>query len=457
MRKYDVIIIGSGQGGNPLAHKLADQKWKVALIERDQLGGTCVNVGCTPTKTMIASARIAHYARIATGFGVHTGSVEVRLKEVVRRKNKMVQQWRDGQQRHVDTRRSLHLYRAHARFVDSHTIDVDGTRLRSDSIVIDTGARARIPQLDGIHESGYLTSTTMMDVQDVPDHLIVLGGNYIGLEFGQMFRRFGSKVTVIEKANRLIAREDEEVSTTLQRVLEQEKMTFYLGAEAKKITRTSRGISLSFASGNGRKKTVTGSHLLVAVGRVPNTDDLGLEAAGVTTDPNGYIETDEYLRTSTPGVWAIGDVKGGPAFTHIAYDDHFIVLDQLLDRKGRTTRDRLVPYAMYTDPELGRVGLSEREAREKGYKLKVGCIPMEQVARAKERGETAGLMKVVVDADTDLILGAAILGSEGGELVQTLMALMMTGAPWTTFQNAVFIHPTLTEGFFTLMENVKKV
>lgn len=457
MRKYDIIIIGSGQGGNPLAHKLADKKWKVALVERDQLGGTCVNVGCTPTKTMIASARIAHYARIAAKFGVHTGDVQVHIKDVVKRKNHMVKQWRDGQQRHVDTRRSLHVYKEHARFLDAHTIDAGGTKLRADAIVIDTGARPRIPGIDGLHESGYLTSTTIMDVTELPEHLIVLGGNYIGLEFGQMFRRFGSKVTVLDKANRLISREDEEISSALQQVLEKEKITFHLGTETKKITRTSRGISISFAYGNGRKKTVTGSHLLVAVGRVPNTDDLGLDAAGVKTDQNGYIETDKYLQTSVPGIWAIGDVKGGPAFTHIAYDDHFIVLDQLLGKKARTTNDRLIPYAMYTDPELGRVGLSEWEAREKGYNIKVGCITMEQVARAKERGETAGLMKVIIDADTDALLGAAILGAEGGELVQTLMALMMVGAPWTTFQNAVFIHPTLTEGFFTLMESVKEV
>lgn len=458
-KNYDAIIIGSGQAGNPLAHKLADDGWTVALIERDHLGGSCVNYGCTPTKTMIASARMAHYARRSADFGVETGAVTVDLQKIVERKNRIVQQWRSGQEAQVEKRPSLDLYHGTGRFVGPHTIAVDEVELSSEHIFINTGARPRYLNIPGLEDVDVLTNRNIMDLEQVPEHLLVLGGSYIGLEFGQMFRRFGSRVTIIEYGNQIAPREDEDVAQALQEALEAEGITFHLGAQASSVRSTAAGPAVTVAYGDDRSEEIAGTHLLLAVGRVPNTDALNLEAAGVETDRRGFVVVNERLETTAPGIWALGDVKGGPAFTHISYDDHLIVYENLVNkaRPARTTEGRIVPYALFTDPELGRVGLTEKEARAAGYNLKVGSIPMAWVARAIERDETAGLMKIVIDADTDRILGAAILGSEGGELVQTLMALMMADAPWTLFEKAVYIHPTLTEGFFTLMDNVKEV
>jgi pyruvate/2-oxoglutarate dehydrogenase complex dihydrolipoamide dehydrogenase (E3) component len=451
---YDAIVIGSGQGGNPLAHKLADADWSVALVEREHLGGTCVNYGCTPTKTMVASARTAHVARRAADFGVRAGPVDVRLDEVVARKDEVVRQWRQSQQDAVAERPTLDLYWGHARFTGPHTVDVDGTTLESDRIVINVGTRPRTPDLDGLDGVEYLTNRTILDVTEQPEHLLVLGGSYIGLEFGQMFRRFGSRVTVLDRNDHIVHREDPEVSDTLQEALEAEGMTFHLATQAQRVVQDGDYLALTLADADGRTRTLTGSHLLVAAGRTPNTDDLGLDAAGVATDERGYVETDEHLQTSVDGIWVLGDAKGGPQFTHISYNDHFVVLDQFTGAGERTVAERQVPYALYTDPELGRVGLTEQAARDAGYRLKVGTLPMNRVARAIERGETAGLMKVVIDADTDRLLGAAILGPEGGELIHVLMTLMWAGAPWTTLRHAVYIHPTLAEGFFALMEQV---
>ena len=455
--EYDAIVIGSGQGGGPMAHKLADLGWKVALVEREYLGGSCVNYGCTPSKTMIASASVAHNARRAPEFGIYVGNVTVNLAEVVARKNKVVLQWRQGQQEQVERRPTLDLYRGHGRFTGSHTIEVNGQILTSKHIFIDTGTRPRIVPIPGLDEVEYLTNRNIMDLTETPEHLIILGGSYLGLEFGQMFRRFGSRVTIVERGNQIMSREDEEVAQTLQEALEGEGIIFHLGKEATRVARGGRGLEVMISYQDGGIQTLSGSHLLLAAGQVPNSDDLGLEAAGIETDEDGYIEVNERLETSVPGVWAIGDVKGGPAFTHVSYDDHLIIYDNLIHNKNRSIKDRIIPYALYTDPELGRVGLTETAAREAGYSLKVGQIPMARVARAIERGETAGLMKVVVNGDNDRILGAAILGTAGGELVQTLMALMMAGAPYTVFEKAMFIHPTLTEGFFALMDNVEPV
>jgi pyruvate/2-oxoglutarate dehydrogenase complex dihydrolipoamide dehydrogenase (E3) component len=454
---YDAIVIGSGQGGNPLAHKLADRGWRVALIERDQLGGSCVNYGCTPTKTMLASARIAHYARRAPDFGIETGEVQVNLAEVVARKNRLVRQWREGQEGHVARRPSLDLYRGEGRFTAAHVVAVNETLLTADHIFINTGLRPRIPDIPGLNEVDYFTNRNIMDLTELPEHLVVLGGNYVGLEFGQMFRRFGSRVSVIEMNDQITPREDEDVARALQQALEAEGIRFYLASEARRVRPAAGGVELAIERGDGSTETLTGSHLLLATGRIPNTERLGLDAAGIETDERGFIGANERLETNVSGVWAIGDVKGGPAFTHISYDDHLIVYDNLVNGKARTTAGRLVPYALFTDPELGRVGLSEKEARQAGYPLKIGSVPMAQVARAIERDETAGLMKVVIDAANDRLLGAAILGSDGGELVQSLMVLMMAGAPWTLLEKAVYIHPTLAEGFFTLMDNVVAV
>ena len=456
MADYDAIVIGAGQAGPPLAHKLADLGQRVALIEREHLGGSCINYGCTPTKAMIASARIAHYARRGADFGVHT-DVRVDLREVVARKDALVKQWRDGQQGHVDRRDTLDLYRGHGRFTGAHEVEVNGEKLTSERIVINTGTRPRFLDIPGLGEIDVLTNRNIMDLTEVPEHLIVLGGNYLGLEFGQMFSRFGSKVTVVEINGQITPREDEDVAKTLQEALEEEGMTFHLGASASKVARTASGIEVTIEpKGGGASTTLEGTHLLMSIGQAPNSDDMGLDVAGIETD-RGWIKTNGKLETSVPGVWALGDIRGGPAFTHISYDDHLVLYDNLIEGKDRSIDSRLVPYALYTDPELGRIGLSEREAREAGYPLKVGSIPMAWVARAIERSETKGMMKIVINAENDRILGAAILGAEGGELIQTIMTLMLADQPWTLFQRRMFIHPTLTEGFFTLMDNVQTV
>lgn len=454
---YDAIVIGSGQAGTPLAHKLADRGWKVALIEKEYLGGSCINYGCTPTKTMMASARLAHYARRAPGMGVKTGEVSVDLGAVVARKNEIVQGWREGQQEHAENRPTLDLHRGVARFTGRRTVAVNGLRLTADHVFINTGTSPRVLDIPGLDEVRYLTNRTILDLTSLPEHLLVVGGSYVGLEFGQMFRRFGSQVTIVEYGDQIARREDEDVAQTLQEALEAEGITFHLGATGRRVAQDGQGIEMVIEHREGASETVRGSHLLLAVGRTPNTEALNLDAAGIETDDHGYIEVNGYLETSAPGVWALGDVKGGPAFTHISYDDHLIVYDNVVNGRRRSIDGRVVPYALFTDPELGRVGLTERAARKAGYELKVGKIPMSWVARAIERGETAGLMKVVINAEDDRILGAAILGPEGGELVQTLMTLMMADAPWTRFEGATFIHPTLAEGFFTLMDNVEPV
>lgn len=455
MTNYDAIIVGSGQGGGPLAHKLADLGQKVALIEREHLGGSCINYGCTPTKTMVASARVAHYARRGPEFGVRTGNVEIDFAKVIARKNEMVLSWRGGQQSQADKRDTLDLVRGHGRFTGPHEIEVNGLTLTSERIFIDTGTRARIIPIPGLDEVPYLTNREILDLDTLPEHLLVLGGNYLGLEFGQMFLRFGSKVSVVEVNDRIASKEDEDVSQTLNDILSEEGIAFHLGHKATRVARTASGIELTIEAGDGATKTLTGSHLLVAIGRTPNTDDLGLDAAGIETDKHGNIRVNDKLETNVPGVWAIGDVKGGPAFTHVSYDDHLVIYDNLINGKDRSIKGRVVPYSMFTDPELGRVGLTETEAREAGYKLKVGTMPMEHVARAIERGETKGMAKVVINAENDRILGATYLGPEGGDLVQTLMTLMLADAPWTVFKQRMFTHPTMTEGFFTLMDNVK--
>lgn len=455
--EYDAIIIGSGQGGGPLAHKLADLAWKVAFLEKDHLGGSCVNYGCTPTKTMIASSRMAHYARRASQFGVHVGDVSVNMQEVVARKNKLVAEWRGGQEHQATSRPTLDLYRGHGRFVGPSSVEVNGQVLVGKHIFINTGTRPGTLPIPGLDQIDYLTNRNIMELDAVPEHLLILGGNYLGLEFGQMFRRFGSKVTVLELNGQIVPREDEDVSQSLQEALEAEGMTFHLGAKTQRVAKVGEQIGLTFEDSEGVERTVQGSHLLMAIGRQPNSDDLGLDAAGIETDKRGFIKVNERLETNVPGVWAFGDVKGGPAFTHVAYDDHLIVYENLINGKAETTAGRLVPYALFTDPELGRVGLTEKDARAAGYKLKVGKIPMAWVARAIERDETAGMMKIVINAENDRILGATILGSEGGEVVQVLMALMMADAPWTLFFRSIFIHPTLVEGFFSLMDNVEDV
>jgi pyruvate/2-oxoglutarate dehydrogenase complex dihydrolipoamide dehydrogenase (E3) component len=456
MSRYDAVVIGSGQAGNPLSQKLADQGWTVALVEKEHLGGTCINTGCTPTKTMVASAQVAHYARSAGNWGVHTGAVSVDLAGVVARKDKVVSQWRSGIQRKIEARKNLHLYRGQARFVGPQRLRVGEEELESSRIFINTGTRPAIPRLEGLDRVDYLTNASIMQLREVPEHLLVLGGGYIGLEFGQMFRRFGSQVTDVHRGDQILPREDADVTLELQKTLEKEGIRFVLQANTTHVEKQNGQVVLTVQTG-GSSQTVRGSHLLVATGRRPNTDDLGLESAGVQRSPEGFIKVNGRLETNVPGIWALGDVKGGPAFTHISFNDYQIVYANLIEGKNQSIDHRLVPYAVFTDPQLGRVGLTEKEARAAGHKLKVGKIPTAWVARAIERDETAGLMKVVIDAATDRILGAAILATEGGELVQILGFVMLAGAPYTLLKGAVYIHPTLAEGFWTLMEEVKPV
>ena len=454
--KYDAIVIGSGQAGNPLSHQLADLGWTVALIEKSHLGGTCINTGCTPTKTMVHRAQVAHYARHAARWGVQSGQVSVDLAKIVLQKDQIVQSFRDGQQRQVDRRPNLRLYRGQARFVSPHQIKVGEHLLESEKIFIDTGARPLIPSIPGLDTVDYLTNESIMELTQLPVHLIILGGGYIGLEFGQMFRRFGSRVTVIHHSGQILPREDPEVASELQKALAAEGVDFLLNTRTTAVEKKDGSIILAVEGSHGQS-TVTGSNLLVATGRLPNSDDLGVDKAGIETDKKGFIKVNGRLETNVPGIWALGDVKGGPAFTHISYNDFQIVYGNLVEGRTLSVDNRIVPYCVFTDPQLGGVGMTEKEARAKGYKLKVGKIPMTSVARAIERDETAGLMKIVVDAMNDYILGASILSSEAGELVQILGTLMLSNQPYTLLKGAIYIHPTLAEGFFSLMEDVKPV
>jgi pyruvate/2-oxoglutarate dehydrogenase complex dihydrolipoamide dehydrogenase (E3) component len=387
----------------------------------------------------------------------------VDLASVVRRKDAIVESFRSGQQRKVDSRESLDLYRGHGRFVSPRRIEINGQTIESKRIFINTGTRSDIPKIDGMGSVPYLTNSAIMELQQVPEHLMVLGGGYIGLEFGQMFRRFGSNVTVVHRDDQLLTREDADVVKELQSSLEAEGVEFVMNATTRSVQRSKGGISLEVDAPSLPSRTpstlpsrnISGSHLLIATGRRPNTDDLGLEHAGVETDERGFVKVNRRLETNVPGIWALGDVKGGPAFTHISYNDFQVLYANVIEGKDEGIDKRIVPYSVFTDPQLGRVGMTETEARAKGYKLKIGKIPMSWVARAIERDETAGVMKLVVDATTDRVLGAAILALEGGELVQMLGVLMLANLPYTLLKGAIYIHPTLAEGFFTLMEEVK--
>ena len=438
--KYDAIVIGSGQGGNPLAYRLADLGWTVALVEKAHLGGTCINTGCTPTKTMVASAQVAHYTRNAARWGVHAGDMRVDLPAVVARKNRIVESFRAGQQNRVDARKSLHLRRGLARFTGPHQLRVEGELLESERIFIDTGARPDIPSVPGLEHVDYLTNASIMELKRAPEHLLVLGGGYIGLEFGQMFRRFGSQVTVIHHSDQILPREDGDVVAELQMALEAEGMSFLLNVQTSRVEKSEGGVRLVVESSNG-PATPIGTQLLVATGRKPNTDELDLDKAGVETDKSGFIKVNGRLETNVPGIWALGDVKGGPAFTHVSFNDFQVIYSNLVESRNLTIDNRIVPYSVFTDPQLGGVGMTEKEARRRGYRLKIGKLPMKSVARAIERDETAGLMKIVVDASNDHILGASILAAEGGELVQIIATLMFVGAPYTALNGAMYIHP----------------
>jgi pyruvate/2-oxoglutarate dehydrogenase complex dihydrolipoamide dehydrogenase (E3) component len=454
--KCDAIIIGAGQAAKPLAYALSDRGMNIVFIERAYLGGTCVNTGCTPTKTMVASAQVAFYARNAARWGVRAADVGVDLPAIVARKNRVVENARGAIQKRVDKTANIKYLHEHARFTGPHQVKAGAETFESDKIFIDTGTRPAVPQIKGIDSVPFLTNATIMELQEVPAHLAILGGGYIGLEFGQMFRRFGSRVTIVHRGERLLAGEDADIAQAMQKALEGEGIEFQFDAKTTHVTNRDGQIELAYDTKQGAK-TLLASQLLVATGRTPNTDNLGLDQTGIATDERGYIKVNDRLETNVPGIWALGDVNGGPAYTHISYHDYQIVYGNLYEGKNLTTKNRYLPYSLFTDPQLGRVGITESAARASGRKFKMGTFPMSSVARAIERDETAGLMKIVVDADSDKILGASILGSEGGEIVQILGAMMLADAPYTVLKGAVFIHPTLAEGFFGLLESVKAV
>jgi pyruvate/2-oxoglutarate dehydrogenase complex dihydrolipoamide dehydrogenase (E3) component len=457
MAKYDAIVIGAGQGGKPLALSFAKLGWKVAYIEKKWLGGTCINTGCTPTKTMIMSAQVAHYARDAARWGVRSSSVSVDMAAVIKRKRDIVLNYRKGNEDKVATAGpNLYFVHAHATFTGPHTVEAGGEILESEKIFIDTGTRPAVPKIEGLDSVPYFTNESLMEFESLPEHLIVLGGGYIGMEFGQMYQRFGSKVTVIQRDKQILPSEDEDIATTLQKALEGEGVEFRLGATAKRVAKRGDGIDVT-VSVNGKDEVISGSHLLVATGRTPNTDRMGLDKAGVELDRHGFVQVNGRMETSVPGVWALGDVKGGPAFTHISYNDYQMLYANIIDGKNCSIINRFLPYAVFTDPELGRVGITERQARASGKKFKMGTYPVAYVSRAVERGETAGLMKVIVDAEDDCVLGAAVLGVSGGEVIQILGTLILTKSPYTTLKEVVYIHPTMAEGFWSLLDEVKVV
>ena len=451
MGKYDAIVIGSGQAGPSLAVRLAKSGMQVALIEREHYGGTCVNDGCTPTKTLVASARMAHMARRAAEFGVTLGGpVGLDMKAVMARKDRIVQQSVDSLTEWLQGTAGLDLIRGHARFTGPDAVAVDGKALTAPKVFINVGGRAALPDWPGIDSVPVLTNTGMMSLDVLPEHLIVVGGSYIGLEFAQMFRRFGAQVTVLEVGERLIAREDPEVSAEVRAILEREGVRFLLGVRDARVERHGEQIRVRCHAG-GDEHEFIGSHLLAAVGRQPNTDDLGLQAAGIAIDSRGFIVVDDQLRTSVPGVWALGDANGRGAFTHTSYNDFEIVAANLLDGEHRSVNDRIPAYALFTDPPLGRVGMSEAQVRATGRPALVSVMPMSRVGRARERSETQGFMKVLVDAQTERIVGASMLCIEGDEIVHSLLDVMAADASYRIVQRAVHIHPTVSELIPTLL------
>ena len=454
-RKYDAIVIGTGQAGPSLAARLAKEGMKTAIVERKLFGGTCVNVGCIPTKSLVASARAAHMARRAADFGVVVdGDVTVDMNQVKARKDEIVRQSNEGVEKWLKSVSGLDVFEGHARFSSTTDISVNGETLSAEKVFINVGGRATVPDMPGLDQVDYLTNSSMMEVDFLPEHLIVIGGSYIGLEFGQMYRRFGSRVTIVQRGDRLIPRDDEDVAQAVKDTLEAEGIDVRLNAECTSVEKRGERIAVKLDSKSGANE-VLGSHLLLAVGRRPNTDELGLEAAGIETDSRGFIRVDDELRTNVPGIWALGDVNGRGAFTHTSYNDFEIVVANLFDNDPRRVTDRITAYGLYIDPPLGRVGMTELEVRNSGRKALIGKMPMTRVGRARERSETQGFMKILVDAETKKILGASILGIGGDEIVHSILDVMYAGAPYTTIQRAVHIHPTVTELIPTMLGDLR--
>ena len=459
-QQYDAVVIGAGQGGSPLAGVLAGAGRKTAIIEREHVGGTCINEGCTPTKTMVASARVAYLDRRSADYGVQNGPVNVDMVEVRRRKRDIVETFRGGSEQRIENTENLDLIPGEARFTGPKALEVrlDGgetVRVSAENVFINVGARpGRVP-VDGLDDVPTLDSTTIMELDEVPQRLLVLGGGYVGLEFAQMFRRFGSEVAVVQRGPQLLAREDADIAEAVAEILHQDGVEVLLGTEAQSIRQDkSGGIKLTVNGPDG-EDTLSGSHLLVAAGRPPNTDGLNLRAAGVETDGRGFVKVDERLETNVPGVYALGDVKGGPAFTHVSYNDYQVIEANLLHAGDATITDRLVPYTVFMDPQLGRVGLGEAAARGQGRDVRVASMPMAHVARALEMDESRGMMKAVVDGGTGEILGCAILGIEGGEIMAMIQIAMMGNLPYTALRDGMFAHPTLAESLNSLFATVE--
>jgi pyruvate/2-oxoglutarate dehydrogenase complex dihydrolipoamide dehydrogenase (E3) component len=441
--ELDVIVIGSGQAGVPLATRLAGAGRRVLLAERGELGGTCVNTGCTPTKTLVASARAAHVARTAHRLGVRAGAVEVDLPAVVARKDALVRTWQEGVARRIAAAGpGLRLVRAHARLVGDRAVEVGGERHRAAAVILNVGARPAEPPIPGLRGVPWLDNRRLMQLRALPAHLVVLGGGYVGCELAQAYRRFGAAVTIVEPGPHLLGHEDVEASEALEGVFRQEGLALHLGARAEEVSAAAQGISVRLSSG----AVVEGSHLLVATGRRPNTDDLGCEAGGVALDERGFVRVDDRYGTSAPGVYAVGDCTGGPQFTHAAWDDHRLLFDVLAGKPGRGRGDRLIPYAAYTDPQVAGVGLTEREAKARGIRHVVASLPFGRVARAVETDERAGLLRVLLDPAAERILGASIVGAEAGELIHVFAALMQAGAPARTIVEMEVVHPSFAEG-----------
>ena len=452
---YDAIIIGTGQAGPSLAVRLASAGMKVAIVERKRFGGTCVNTGCIPTKTLVASARAAHIARSASEYGVRIdSSIYIDMKKVKERKEDVVRRSNEGVEKWLKSTQNLTVYEGHARFEDTYQVRVGDELLEADKIFINVGGRAATPPLPGLDQVSYFTNSTMMEVDFLPEHLIVIGGSYIGLEFAQMYRRFGSEVTIVEMGPRLIQREDEDVSENINTILENEGINIRLSAECIALEKRGDKVAVNVDCKSG-DKTVVGSHALLAVGRVPNTADLGLENTSVALDQRGYIQVDDQLGTNVPGIYALGDCNGRGAFTHTSYNDYEIVTANLLDGDRRRVSDRITAYALYIDPPLGRAGMTETEVRKSGRKALIAKRPMARVGRAVEKGETQGFMKVLVDAETKEILGASLLGIECDEVIHSILDVMYAKAPYTVIQRAMHIHPTVTELIPTMLGELK--
>ncbi len=456
-KNFDAIIIGAGQGGTPLATTLAKAGWQVALVERNHVGGTCINYGCTPTKTMIASARIAYLIKQAENYGINLTLKSIDLSKIVQRKQEIVDSFRDGSKNQLLSTSGLSFIEGEASFIGKKEIVVslqnqEKKYLKAEKIIINTGTSPAIPEIDGLANVKYLDSTAIMELTSIPEHLLIIGGGYVGLEFGQMFNRFGSKVTIIQRNSQLLPNEDKDISQEISSILQKEGLSIHLETEVIKVNSSEKKKISLILKEKKKEKIVEGTHLLVATGRIPNTSALDLNATGIKTAKDGSIPVNISLETIVPGIFAIGDVNGGPKFTHISYDDFRIITNNILHKKNTHTTGRLLPYVVFIDPQLGRIGLTEKKAKDLGYDYQVAKMPMSWVARAIETGETAGLMKVLVDSSSKQILGAAILGIEGGEIMAILQVAMMGKLPYTELRDAIFAHPSISEALNNLFE-----